>query len=72
MEEKVLVHYKMEWTVRYFLYMCKTWKTNSMGKNVSHGAKAYASRQSAIWMGCAVEAEKDFKLINLSYVSLIM
>jgi hypothetical protein len=67
-EEKLLVHYEMSWTVRYFLHEGRKWKERSTNLNISPGAKAYAARQTATWVGRAASANKYFKLANPDHV----
>jgi hypothetical protein len=69
-EEKLLVHYEMTWTVRYFLNEGKKWKDRSTNSCISLGAIAYAARQTAIWIGRAASANKYFKLVNPDHVIL--
>ena len=60
----------MQWTVRYFLYNRDEWERRR-AVNCSDGAKAYASRQAAIWAGRAASATTQFKRLDPSHVSLI-
>ena len=69
-EEKLLVHYEMTWTVRYFLNEGKKWKDRSTNSFISLGAIAYAARQTATWIGRAASASKYFKLVNPDHVIL--
>jgi len=69
-EEKTLLRYEMQWTVRYFLYESEKWKKHC-DSDCSPGAKAYASRQSATWAGRAVSANSKFAKLTPSHVSLL-
>lgn len=69
-EEKVLVQYEMQWTVRYFLNEAKNWNKISLNSNLSPGAIAYAARQTATWLSRAAEANNAFKLANPDHVIL--
>lgn len=68
-EEKMLVGYEMQWTVRYFHHQCAMWKSRAILSPESTGASAYASRQSAMWYRRACSAEKEFIICNNNYVT---
>lgn len=66
----MLVRYEMQWTVRYFIYERDRW-IQRRTTDCSAGAKAYASRQAAIWAGRAASSNARFKTVDPRHVSLI-
>ncbi|KAF9552461.1 hypothetical protein CPC08DRAFT_646869 [Agrocybe pediades] len=84
-EERLLVTYEMQWTVRSFLHKSEDWKkaalpgrTDPPGvtalpqRRDSPGAKAYAQRQAHTWLALAVISDRKFKIANKYYKSPIM
>jgi hypothetical protein len=68
-EEKILVEYEMQWTVRYFLHKCKEWEKGRDEADVSAGARAYAARQVRRWRQSAEAADSLFSRTTRHYVS---
>ena len=49
-EELSLTKHEMEWTVRWYVYMAKKWKSRrDVREQVSLGHTAYAEKQMAMW-----------------------
>ena len=71
-EEKVLLNYEMQWTIRYFKNMAEKWKVGAETLVVSGGAKAYALRQESRWREMAVNSDKIFKYTSTDYNTPIM
>lgn len=68
-EEKILVGYEMQWTVRYFLYKCKEWEEGRDTVGVSAGGKVYAARQARRWKAYAEAADTLFSRTTGHYLS---
>lgn len=71
-EERVLVRYEMQWTVRYFLYKKKWWQDGVDRQDVSPGGRAYAVRQARMWNHFAEVADRTFKNSATLYESPII
>jgi len=71
-EEKILVGYEMQWTVRYFLHYRDAWRERTRtGIGIAlAGSRAYGARKEAMWEHLAQQAEVAFKTTNMSYVSV--
>lgn len=67
----MILEYEMQWTVRYFLKEAEKWKSRSRILGISAGKAAYAARQAASWTTRAATADRDFKLANTKYVTLM-
>ncbi|KAF8170801.1 hypothetical protein BJ912DRAFT_860947 [Pholiota molesta] len=70
-EERTLVRYEMEWTVRYFLFKSKGWleAAENRRRSPTLGATAYAHRQSASWRQLALKADRAFQINYRTYES---
>lgn len=71
-EERILLNYEMQWTVRFFENKSGKWKIGANTQGISSGAKAYALRQQARWKGMALNSDRIFKNTSLDYVTPIM
>ena len=65
-EEIALIPREMEWTVAFFLYKAKQWKTTADSSRTA-GPRAYALRQRAMWMHFADRATSSFNQCRLQY-----
>ncbi|KAF9546258.1 hypothetical protein CPC08DRAFT_649119 [Agrocybe pediades] len=86
-EERLLVTYEMQWTVRSFLHKCTNWRkaceptapvlgapgvlAKASAPRDSPGARAYAERQANTWLALAVLSDRQFKIANKYYKSPI-
>lgn len=69
-EEETLTGYEMQWTVRHFLFNSDKWRKEISGNvQLSAGARAYAARKMDMWDRKAHGADKEFRAINVNYVS---
>jgi len=72
-EERLLLTYEMQWTVKSFLKKSKTWRTHVStgigGSAPTHSTIAYTDRQATTWRAMAVLSDHEFKLSNPNYVS---
>jgi hypothetical protein len=68
-EEKILVEYEMQWTVRYFLYKCKEWEGGRDQAVAVSGARVYAIRQARRWREYAEAADSLFSRTTPHYLS---
>lgn len=69
-EEKTLVRYEMQWTVRYFQYHGNKWRqTVAQTPTMAAGPQAYAARKAAAWDKMARDADTQFRSISRDYVS---
>jgi hypothetical protein len=71
-EEKILLNYEMQWTVRFFKNMAEKWKLGAESQGISNGAKAYALRHESRWGEMAVNSDKIFKYTSTDYVAPII
>jgi hypothetical protein len=71
-EEKLLLNYEMQWTVRFFKNMAEKWKAGAGTQAISSGAKAYALRHESRWREMAVNSDKIFKYTSTDYVGPII
>ncbi|KAF8218677.1 hypothetical protein L208DRAFT_1216552, partial [Tricholoma matsutake] len=60
-EGLLLVTYKMQWTMRYFMYHSQKWRSALISDNTPPGSLAYAHRQQAVWYNLAFRADKAFR-----------
>jgi hypothetical protein len=70
-EERVLVGYEMQWTVRYFLHRSSLWEERARITGQGSGAVAYATRQSALWYKLAADADHLYSKFNHNYTRLV-
>ncbi|KAF8235196.1 hypothetical protein L208DRAFT_1257917, partial [Tricholoma matsutake] len=68
-EGLLLVTYKMQWTMRYFMYHSQKWRSALISDNTPPGSLAYAHRQQAVWYNLAFRADKAFRSTNVDYYS---
>ncbi|KAF8166226.1 hypothetical protein BJ912DRAFT_863255 [Pholiota molesta] len=73
-EERTLVRYEMEWTVRYFLHKSNFWVAGAEtslthGRQPLPGAAAYARQQAVTWRQLAIIADCAFRSSFSNYKS---
>jgi hypothetical protein len=68
-EEKLLLPYEMQWTVRFFLNERKKWDVGVHSQDASPGAIAYSRRQRERWNKMALNSDKIFTSVSHVYES---
>jgi hypothetical protein len=72
-EEFVLVGYKMQWMINFYVHQSEIWKERRTAAETMEfpGAGAYADRQNAMWLEVKSTVELQFKGVNPDFREVV-